>query len=283
MALIYWNVTNDADTVIGQEGIVFDVSVREDVVRGATPTEFPVETGSTVTDHIQAGQLELILDAMVSNTPIVTTLSDQLPDFNGSPITDVAPLPSGSKQNLALPQPSRSPVVNTQTGLRTIVAGPASQRLVTAGTRFREGGVASAVTLQFDDVVDRVADAYNALHARLEDSTPMTVVIGLARSRRENTPGRAFENMFLTSLDTARDATTGSGQLFQMNFRQIERVSVSLGARQQDPRRSAHRPTQDAGKQATGPTSGAARKGNAVTFESGTLEFDDTLATSITG
>lgn len=251
MTILYWDLlAEDGQTVLGQEGLSFDVTIREEVTLVATPTEFPVERGATISDHVQPGQLDMNLEVFVTDTPVVGGLEALPTDGENNPTKDRAPLPPGRIRNLRLPLPTRNPIVNTQTGQVQIIGGLPSQRLVLAGTPFREGNRSrSAAILQFDDAPNRVALVYEALTELIERGTRINVILGIARG--ENSAGRTFENMFLTNFRTPRTVESGSGLTFSLDLRQLTIVETRQDARKVAPREPQHKNKTDAGKRAT--------------------------------
>lgn len=53
--------------------VLFDVSVSESYTTTVTPTEFPVEGGATISDHLVRSPIEISFTGIISDTPIGTT------------------------------------------------------------------------------------------------------------------------------------------------------------------------------------------------------------------
>ena len=71
--------------IIGDLTIEFDVTTSETHTGSTTPTDHPVESGATVSDHAIDQPDELELSGMVSNTPVLALASERSRSVLGGP------------------------------------------------------------------------------------------------------------------------------------------------------------------------------------------------------
>lgn len=260
MAIIYWTEENGQS-----KGLTFDATISEEITQAAVPTEYPVESGGVISDHVQPQQLGYQLEAFVTNTPTVA-LNPTLPtDARGQQIQDAAPLTGGAVRSLPLPRATRNPVTsgNVTGDLPTVggVRGLPSQRLVLAGTPFRErrnGNTArGAAVLQFATPPNRVFEVYDILRELLDNSRELNIITGITGANPDES-GRTLESMFITNLSAPRTTASGTGVIFDLTFRQLVLVTIQFGPGRKapTPKKRANAPKKNVGNRATGNSTG---------------------------
>jgi hypothetical protein len=156
MLEISWEPEDGTPTTID-----FDCSVTERYEGAADVTEFPVERGANVTDHVRAQNESVTLEAIVTNTPVV------VPTF-------------GMEGATGSPQPLRLDVAGQTLQATTLQFSQAFDRVravdealralrdvgqvLTVRTGVRE--IADCVIARYQ--VERDAEKGNALHLTLE-------------------------------------------------------------------------------------------------------------------
>ncbi len=188
--------------------ISFDVTKTETHENAAFITEFPVESGSNISDHIRPLPKAFSCEVFVSNTPVkpyVIKLVGVLP----------APVPRGTygMTPLQLPQPFspqllfKGPWIATPgAGTRTLMA-TAEGRLVPP--------VQVATTLKFDLPFDAVVETHAKLMSVLESHQKVRVVT----SRTE------YDNMYLVRVGMPVTLGDGTGASFHIEARQVKKVT----------------------------------------------------------
>lgn len=207
----------------------FDAVVQEDYSRTAEVTAFPVESGAVIADHVQPNQTELRLEVHASNTPI------HVPgDHVDAGVT-------GKKQNSEAfreyldNRPIKPATISLPSGrlVRNIAAHHENRASSAAQVLVFEGGK-----------LNRVANIFNQLDELIATGEVMTV----------HTHLRHFENMVIKGVEAGRDALSGSGLTFALEFVQIEvaeRGKVTGGTQ---PRHKKHEDKKDAGGETEAPT-----------------------------
>lgn len=195
-AYISWGDTvTDPASALGS--VTFDAILSEEHERTAIVTEHSVEKGSNVVDNIRPMPDRISLEAFVSNAPITSADSQMLP------------------LTLDLPQPGQSGPLSFLNGG---VGGLISKGLQAIGL---EKGYPSSITasvMQFAGDQDYVRITYETLTYLRDTATLLNV----------HTPQAYYANMILERIQLHRDAQTGTGGTFQLEFRQIRIVTSQV-------------------------------------------------------
>lgn len=184
--------------------VSFDVTPTEQHDSVAVVTEFPVEEGVDVADHVRLLPKVLSCEVFVSNEPI-------------HPFTFLGPLLAirGAEQvvPLDIPTPFNPPslfrgvaIASPGAGIRTAMA--AFEGRLTKPALF-------AQVLKFDPPFDAVAITYGKLMSIQESRAKLRVVTSLTE----------YDNMVLAAVSTPRTVADGTGATFQLGFRQLRKVS----------------------------------------------------------
>jgi hypothetical protein len=171
---------------IGQ--YILDVSLSEEHKFEADVTEYPVESGGSISDNIRPKPLHVSITGIVSDTPLTSNAINQLkplPDpYADTPMT-VDAISGGS--------------VNTSSG----------------GTQGLINSLAAPSLAQNEVKFLRSEQAYNYLKSIFNSRDTVTIRTSLA----------TFDNMALESLSIPRSKETTGGLTFTADFKQIARVS----------------------------------------------------------
>jgi hypothetical protein len=169
--------------------LTFDAVRSESHDLSAEVTDYAVETGVAVVDHVRPNPDRITLEVFVTNTPVYSA------DGFNEPLT------------LDLPYPDQAPSGAFAGGFQAV-----SQAL-TRPTQV------SVNVMQFDGNIDYVQNALVQLQALKNDATLLTVI----------TPRNTYFNMILERIGMHRERSTGtSGADFSLEFRQILIVSSSI-------------------------------------------------------
>lgn len=171
----------------------FDIVVSENLVYSSTITEFPVESGANISDHVRPNLDTLTLDVMVSNTPLH---GDNL--LTGGTRGDITGI------ELEIPQPKRSLLGLTN--------------LINAGLSLLAGPKAppKAQVLAFDADFSATGETLDQLRQLQREARLVDVI-----SR-----DWFLENMVIVNVTAPRNAADGSCARFNIEFRQIRIVET---------------------------------------------------------
>lgn len=222
--------------------ISIDATIEEVHSAAASVTEFAVEKGVAISDHVRAENAFISMEIVISNTPIRDqgTLSH----------TDGA---AGLIQPVEL-------LVERKRSLRDLARGvPVSALLpfpVSVGANFA-GAVSQkiiepvgAVILQFPQEMNRVGVVYQELLDMMNAGTLCTIGTRL----------REYENMVLEMIETPRTAEDGSAIRMRVQARQV-RVVETETIEITEPLQTRGEKTQRRGAQKpTVPTTGQTEK-----------------------
>lgn len=180
------------------ETLYFDV-VR-DIVQEfvSTPTEYAVEEGINVTDHVKREPRKVSLEVYVSNAPII--------DLNNRG-SGVRPLKLEAKSYVA--PFDLTPGALYRAGgnaARSVLGGLGGDQTITSNV------------LQWDQEFDAVADTLRTLE-RLRDTGQLVNVF---------TSTRLHASMLLTHFSQSKNAQTGTGADFKLDFQEIRKVTLKL-------------------------------------------------------
>lgn len=185
----------------GRFGFVeFDATIREQHQQRSTITDRPVEEDESVVDHIRPMPDKIILEAAVSDTPVI--------------------FPPGLFGGI---------------GNRGVLAGKLSQERREYRDRHQSaqlqqpqnidiplpgGQVGQIRALKFDTPINRVQEVYDALEYLRLSGTTVSVLTTL----------KDYESMAIESIDTPRDAQRGSGFVATITLKHVRIVSTELTA-----------------------------------------------------
>jgi Dit-like tail protein len=220
--------------------IAFDATPTEQHDSIAVVTEFPVEEGADVADHIRVLPKALSCEVFVSNEPL-------------HPFTFLGPLLAlrGAEQTvpLDLPQPFNPPALFRGLTLASPGAGIRTALAAIEGRLTKPA--AFATVLKFDPPFDAVAVTYAKLMAIQESKAKLRVVTTLTE----------YSDMALLAVSTPRTVANGTGATFQLGFRQLRKVSPATVAAPKVPLEPRGAPKRNRGGQgATAVDDEAAKK-----------------------
>jgi hypothetical protein len=177
----------------------FDVVTEEDQTLVSTATENPVEEGANVSDHIRKELDRVALDCFVSNQPVH--------DVNSR---------GGRVEKLPIKLQKYKPPLQATPGSAFGAAGAAIKDAV--GSLLGGNQEYAAQVLQFPSSFDAVADTLQILEKLQDDRQLVEVVL----------PSKVYDNMFLEHLNVHRNAGSGGGASFRLEFKKIRKVEVRI-------------------------------------------------------
>lgn len=181
----------------GQRQVLqFDVITDETQEGAADVTEHPVEQGPNVSDHVRPLLNSVSLEAYISNEPLFDTgeRGASLKSIDLDVKTYVAPL---------APTPG---------SLFSALGGAISKLFGGSSPIFQ------ASVLKFDNDFDAVSDTWAILETLRKTGQLLTVYTTIAE----------YDNMILIKNRLPRDAGSGTGGRFSLDFKQIRLVQVAL-------------------------------------------------------
>ncbi len=193
-AFIWW--TTDAGE---DKTLYFDVCTAEGQELTSTVTEYPVEEGVNVADHVQKDLDKVTLEVFVSQEPIYDINS------RGGKVSKIPINVTNYKAPLA---PTPGAVFNA-------VGGAIKDAI---GSLLGNKSEIAAQVLQFNDSFDAVADTL----VILEDIKNSVQLVNVAL------PSKLYENMCLTHIGVKGDAGTGTGRAFDLDFTELRKVKVRI-------------------------------------------------------
>jgi hypothetical protein len=177
------------------KSLFFDVCTEEAQELSSTATEYPVEDGANVSDHVKRELDRVTLEVFVSNTPIY--------DVNDR---------GGAVQSKEIKLVKYKAPFALNPGAVFSAVGGAISSLFSGNREY------SANVLQWSTDFDAVSDTLGILEKLKADVQLVDVVL----------PSKVYENMFLEKIEVSRNAGTGSGARFSLSFREIRKVAVRL-------------------------------------------------------
>lgn len=188
------------------ESLFFDVVTEEVQTLTSTMTEHPVESDANIADHIRTDLERVTLEAFVSNTPI-----DDQNGFYGFKLKPLRLDPSNL--GLASSKLSYSPPLEPTPGSVFGAIGGAIKGLLG-----KSKPDPTATVFQADKDFDAITDTIKVLEALRASKQLVKVVC----------PSRLYNNMFLEKLVVQRNARSGSGATFHLEFKQVKKVETKL-------------------------------------------------------
>jgi hypothetical protein len=194
-AFISWgDIVTEPD--VGSGELRFDAVLSEEHESTAEVTDYSVEQGVAVVDHVRPNPNRLRLEVFVSNTPVFS--------------------PDASLQSMPLDLP-QSDIDFRQVNVIGNLANPARAGIDTGLFR---GAQVAATVLQFAGDTDYVAAAESTLTTLKDTATLLSVI----------TPHKAYFNMVLERVVMHRDQKTGTSANISLHFREIRIVSSQIVA-----------------------------------------------------
>lgn len=186
------------DPSFAQGQLSFDAVLSEHHDLSAEVTDYAVEQGVAIVDHVRPNPDRITLETFVTNTPVYSVdAQDQQPLTLDIPYPDQAPSGPGPLGGLF---------------------GGGFQAVSAALTRPTS---ASASVMKFDGDIDYVQNTLLQVQSLKDTATLLTII----------TPRNTYFNMILERISMERSRTTGStGANFSLEFRQIRIVSSSVVA-----------------------------------------------------
>ena len=177
--------------------LVLDAVLREKHLTQGSVTEFTVESGGAISDHLIKELARLEASIFVTNTPIIST--DALPGSVRSMDLDLQDLSEFSRgANAGGLKPSRSQHESV-------------------------ANFDSANVLAFDQEVDRVSQLHDHLSGLMSSSTLLSISTSLT----------SYDDMVVTAISTPRESKDGESatidiSLVQMRFADTGSVDVTM-------------------------------------------------------
>jgi len=253
MSLITFRDKNTSGTPVGPTWYLnFDALTVEELTRSAEVTQYPVETGATLSDHYQPMPREISMTGVVSDTP-------------SGPWTNLEGM-----QNAAAPPAMVSRPLRIQVQPDPVRTGPAGvlRPISTSflpGRRVIQSNVERArlyiprfaITLQQADgsldsegnrsplrtTVTRIAGFTTILDGLMETRTMVDVVLQT---------GGEYKNMMITDLRAPRVAGSGGSVAFSIDMREIVLASPVTETKQAQVREEPrHKPKTVKGRRGT--------------------------------
>lgn len=214
--------------------LYFDITDEEQHQGKAVVTDYPVEDGPNVTDHMRVALTPFTMKCTISNTPIKKNIAagSSGDDGRGGTIATVVIANS----------PYQRPV-----GLLNVVANPIGTAMDAVG-----GALAGKPqpfkqqVVMFPSEFDAVRDMLDALNEMQEGRELVDVT----------TSKRVYNQVVLESFEMTRNASTGTGAEVTLTFKTL-RIVDSASAATPTPTEPRGTPPKAKGKQAPTPASAA--------------------------
>ncbi len=212
-AIVHWTDKRGAS-----RSIAFSVVITETFEGKATITEHPVEKGANISDHVRDELDLLTLEVFVSNTPI-GSYEDPTESLNTQKIQVHR---DGRVTPTLLEVPVyEAPIVGKLGPIPIVNPGAALSRATGAiGGLLGPKENRTAELITFPTERDYVRAVLDTLRSIKRDASLCEVF----SSKWE------YEDMILTSISMPRDAESGTGASFTIEFRQIRTVEVAIVA-----------------------------------------------------
>jgi len=176
--------------------IIFDAIMKETHEGDVEVTEHPVEKGGDIADHARVKLPRLVIEGLVTNTPITDASDVQHTDNT-----------RGVVRPLALEY-------ETMVHLPVNIPGAGAILAAVGGNRSKQ--TASASVLQFPKEFNRVGSVFTSLELIRRNAELVEVV----------TPIAMYENMIITHLTTPRDPDNGNSVRFTVELKQLRFAST---------------------------------------------------------
>lgn len=242
-AFLAWgDPITDVGAAIGE--LHFDVVKSEHHERTSVITEHSVETGVAVADHVRPNVDKLELVVHVSQVPINSP--DAVRNVLTLPLDRTGQVPDGLPDTAYEQTDSVFTVIQSLRGVQQF-SSPASPQLTTSSPLAQAQPTSKTVFVdQFDGEIDYVDNCYATL----------TTLRNTATLLRVQCPRAYYDDMVIESIEMDRDAATGTGADFTLEFRQIRIVSSQV-VDAPKPKAVKSQPSADVGKKDAKPADDA--------------------------
>ena len=228
-------------------GMAFDGIMRTDHASHVRTTNYPVQTGVTMTDHAIVEPAELTIDIMMTDTAGDILTNDLLENFIGSGVTNVLGKTAGSIAKIAVK--ANKMVQGALAQSTKGIFGSMTQQNTALGGLLGEVSRPSAIS---DVGSGRSINAWQALKSMQLERAPLTVTTRL----------QTYENMIIEELSAPDDYMTLNAlkctvHLKQIIFANVAEVAVSQRKSTAAPTSGGKQPVQTMGSNKTALKAGA--------------------------
>lgn len=193
-AYILWRATDKAPA----GSLSFDAVTSETVVFGSTVTEFPVESGANVSDHVRENLDTISLEVFASNHPV----------HGGNHVNPDSP--RGDVQSVLLDIPVFQRPINSLSAAISAGVGALSKLI------FGEKDPLRAQLLSFSSSFSATQETYDKLRQLKAEKRIVEVI----------TRDAYLDSMILENVTMPRTPAEGSGAKFSLEFKQIRIVET---------------------------------------------------------
>lgn len=179
--------------------LYFDAVMTEQHEFTAEITEHAVEKGANITDHVRKNLDRLVLEVLVTNTPIVPTDPNNIRGGRMTALDIFVPVPDQSLLSLNTLQNKAVAAIGGLLGLN-------------------KSPPKSAVVWNYPNQFDAIAEALATLQQLQDEATLLEVI----------TPKLDYANMVITDIGMTRDKSSFSTQRFTITLRRLNIVEVQL-------------------------------------------------------
>lgn len=206
--------------------ITIDAVVAEEHIQGAVVTEYAVEEGSNISDHVRSDAETVTITGYISNQPIIDV-------WNYNPFLGESGLLKKVGASFGVPGdlvPSGDKSDETADGASIIpfIPGVAYTIPSLAISDAPEDVIASlstATTFMFDKEFDRARNAFEALIEIVQDGRTVDIATSL----------KEYKSMIIESFSVTRDVVTSDSLYFTATAKKIKIVESSV-TRMQTPK-----------------------------------------------
>lgn len=207
---IYWPDNVSADDVVNGP-LNFDATISESHDREADVTDYPVEEGSNVADHVRPRPWTLSLETFVSNQPIGSR------DAQRQGLTLPLDSPDGS---IGLSPQSLGLGVSSQAGAGENGPSIGAQLAARLGIGENFPDSINPIVDQFTSATDYVKNTFDQL-TLLQQTAALLMIV---------TPRQpAYKNMVIKSLRMRRGQDAGTGAYITIDMVQIRVIASAVG------------------------------------------------------
>lgn len=203
---IYWVDEDSGETRTVQFDVV-EASTGEDLL---TVTQHPVETGANIVDHARREPETLMIEGIVSNTPMpgqpgVETIPEELD-------LEVVGDPGTQQVTLDIPQPRIQPSVSglVRAGIAALSQSGALKATLRGNLRKRRETIRASFS-QRTTPTNRIREVYESL---LEAQEKRALIVVQTRDRE-------YYDMILERVAAPRTVQDGAAARFQIDLRRI--------------------------------------------------------------
>jgi len=237
MSLITFRDKNTSGTPVGPTWYLsFDALTVEELTRSAELTQYPVETGATLSDHYQPLPRQITTTGVVTDTPTGGWTNLEGMQNAAAPMAMVErPLPLTIKPDQARLGPAgilRPISTSILPGRRVVQANVERARLYIP--RFAHTFQVADGSLDSDgnksplrSTATRIASFTTVLDGLMETRTVVGVVLQT---------GAEYQNMMITELRAPRTAGSGGSAMFSLDMQEVILASPTTETKQAEQR-----------------------------------------------